>query len=278
MIAKENINQLFYDAPEDNGVHELSYNKDSDSYVVRGYAYPTIINCHNGSITDEEFAYKLRNYASYEKTYRNNSKEYAEIDNIALNELIIPGCMGPDRRILYSWASKHILNRTCKDCLYANTCMFKKDCENCNACNNCHEPCSCKKFIDVDSISSVKTNKILRVYYANEISKFTYANAFYCWMNTCDVNKALLNSLNINYIVFVSINGRIAANGGHAQVYDTEDKAKAYAEAVLNTKVSEFNKFGFPDTLTVDRPGEEIVINYKTKFGSQTIRIHVLKV
>lgn len=278
MVTKENIIELFYDAPEDNGVHELTYCKEIDAYVVKGYLYSAIIDCHNHSITDEEFKNKLHHSVNYEKTYNKDSKEYGEIDNIVMHELIIPGCAGTDRRVLYSWASKHLLNRTCKHCLHYSTCIYKRDCGNCNACNNCQNPLGCKKFIDIDSITSMKTNKVLRVFYANEISKFTYANELYKWMNTCDVSNVLLNSLNINYIVFVSVNGRIGATTGHAQVYDTEEKATAYAEALLNTKVSEFNKFGFPDTLTVDRPGDEIVIKYRTRFGSQTIKIHVLKV
>jgi hypothetical protein len=284
---------IFYDCPDSFGIKELFFNESEQYFGISLYLYSKVIDVHNISITDHEFATKLLMHPSETFEFHHDTNEYKNamqlinannmvIDNIAdifgikasiksLNTSV-PYCIGMDRQLLYSVASSHLLERTCEDCLHSGQCDVLRT-------NVTHDVLvkDCGMFLDRNVICSEKTFKTLRMYFSNAFSNIGTFDDFTKYCKDYNLNRELLRSLNISYIVFVSHYGPTCYSG-HSQIYNDKTKAIDYANAIAKTIVSEANRFGNANTIKTIRTDCTIEISYERMFAPHKTHIQIVEI
>lgn len=271
-LKEKLIEGFFYDCPDEGCVKELYYNKEEDTYCLAKYLYSKIIDTHNITITDDEFKSRLLMYPDDVTEYNNSSSGYAAIEQVLGSDSAMPDFIGVARHLLYSVASASLCKRSCEHCLHKNQCESVATFDDVDLTAPAAE---CAMFLDVDSVHSEQTLKVLRMYFVNAFSKFSNFDQFVVYCKTCNISRDLLKSLKINYIVFSYTTGRIGHSEGHAQVYESREKAEDYVESLLKNKLAEADKFGFPNTCEIERTCSAVVVKYKTRFGNNESRIQL---
>ena len=266
---------FFYNCPNEGCIKELYYNKLEDTYCIAIYLYAKIIDVHNTSITNEEFCSRLKMYPDKTMEFQNGTETFTRIHAMLDANAIMPDFIGMIRHNLYSIATANLYDKQCVDCLHFGQCEAVKMHdpsipESCNAKD-------CGFFLDKNVAYSMKTFQTLRVYFVNEISKFSNFDDFVAYCKMCDINRDLLRSLNIHYIVFINNKNTLYCNG-HAQVYESKEKAKEYVESIVRIKREEAIHFGKPDSFSVQENYSTIITNYETTLGSNKSYIQFVSI
>lgn len=270
-LKEKLIEGFFYDCPDEGCVKELYYKKEEDTYYLAKYLYSKIIDTHNVTITDDEFKSRLLMYPDDVTDYPNGSSGYVAIEQVLGSASAMPDFIGIARHLLYSVASASLCKRSCEHCLHKNQCESVATFDDIDLTAPASE---CAMFLDVDSVHSEQTLKVLRMYFVNAFSKFSNFDQFVVYCKTCNISRDLLKSLKINYIVFSYTTGRIGCEG-HSQIYETKEKAEDYVESLLKNKLAEADKYGYPNTCEIERTGTAVVVKYRTRFGNNESRIQL---
>jgi hypothetical protein len=253
----------FFNCPEERCIKELFYSELEDVFGVHSYLYESIIEIHNQSIVDSEFVSKILMYPDNRVEYPNNSNEYKTICNLINRDKLVPECISVSRVWMYSIAAKHCFNNGCNNCVHRHSCFKDKT----NSCN---------MFIDEDVLMANKTADIVRRFHVQEIAKCVNFDMLVAYMKRCNVSAELLFDLKMNHIVFLNISGHIGALRGHAQVYETREKAISYAESLITVHIDEAKKHQRENSLSVIKDGNTTTISYATECGQNTINISVV--
>ena len=268
-------NGFFYNCPDDGCIKELYYNKMENKYCVASYLYTKIIDIHNISITDDEFVSRLKMYPDNVLEFECGTNGFSRIQSMLDNNTIMPDFIGMIRYNLYSIATSNLCDKRCEDCLHFGQCEAVKMHELVTT-DSCYAK-DCGLFLDKDIVYSLRTIQTLRVYFANEIAKFSNFDDFVTYCKNCNISRELLKSLDINYIVFVNNKNTLYRNG-NAQVYKTEKKAKEYIDSIVRVKREESVHFGKTNSFQVENDNSTTITSYESTLGLNKSYIQLVSI
>lgn len=264
MDKNQLIDGVFFNVPEEGCIKELFYSKLEDVFGVQKYLYGNIINTHNKCLTDKEFITTILMSHDDSVEYASNSSEYKTILNMLSQDKIVPDCMGISRAWMYSTAARYLLGHSCNNCICNAWCKTKG--------------MTCERFVDGDLTMSEKTYNVVRRYYIEQIANLNSFDQLLEYMRQNNVSVERLESLNIKYIVFLNVKGRIGALRGHAQVYADRQRAEEYANSLVSMHMKEAQKHQIQNSLSKVVEGSSTLISYKTRFGQEEIRISLISI
>lgn len=256
---------VVYNTPKEKCVRYVKHYPNDGVYRIVSYSYDTIIDLYHSSITEQEFVSRLVLRPTHIVEYGRNSEQYKYIQAIIDAGRILPELIGLSRCALYSLASSSSEIRKCEDCLHCSQCKSMSLSK-----GVLNDPEKCNFFLNVNTIYSEATKNILRQHYINEIAKFACYDHFVLYMQTMGITTALLKSLDVNHIVFVTSGGRYGNRSCITKAFATAEEAKAYIQLIVQEQKNNSNIYGYPETWKLNTDDNITQTCYRSRYGEQT--------